>query len=503
MKNKILFLSLAAGLMLTLTSCDGFLNVKPSTSKESGKSMSTVSDAQVALNGTYRRLTSSNYYGRRMLTYGDMKGGDFGVPTLGISDDALYTFAHEKDRNNYYSFWATLYDVILQANNILTNIANGNVITSSTAEATTLNDIKGQALMIRALAHFDLCRLYGYPYLKDNGASWGVPVVTSILDPFAKPVRNTVAEVYTQIILDLNTAIPLLPTAKRLGNMNQWAAKALLARVYLYKGDWTNAYNTAKNVIESGGYTLYSNTNWVGSWAQPNGSESIFELLIVPDESDLGNSSPRSFYRPRNDVRTDLGAAVASDIFLNMFKLYPNDVRWGMLGLDEFGNNKTPSRYIANRMGWMKKFEGDGKNPVSAVNIKMFRLSEVYLIGAEAAAKLPTPDLTNAVKWLNDIRKRNPDLAPLTINDPVNTIIAEVMLERRKELIGEGHTYFDILRTGGTIAYDGAIFFGEPSVPANGRGTTVNWNYTKCVLPIPIEEINANPGIGQQQNPGY
>jgi hypothetical protein len=77
------------------------------------------------------------------------------------------------------------------------------------------------------------------------------------------------------------------------------------------------------------------------------------------------------------------------------------------------------------------------------------------------------------------------------------------MLERRKELIGEGHTYFDILRTGGTIAYDGAIFFGEPSVPANGRGTTVNWNYTKCVLPIPIEEINANPGIGQQQNPGY
>lgn len=504
MKNIIKLFFLASVVAVGLSACkDDFLELRPSTSRNAAESITSLSDAEAALNGAYRRMTRLDYYGRRMVNYADMKGGDLGVTSRGIADDAMYLFTHEKDRDQYGAYWTTIYDVILQVNNIIINIDDGKVTTASPADAAKLNDFKAQALTIRAIAHYDLVKLYGYPYLKDNGASWGVPVVTTRLNPFDKPKRETVAQVYDQVIADLTTAVPLLSTAKKNGMINQFAAKALLARAYLYKGDYPNAYTTAKNIIESSPYVLYTPANWNASWNAQFSSESIFELLIIPDESDLGNSSLRSFYRPRNDVRTDLGAAAASDVFLNMFKNYPNDVRWARLGLDEFGNEKTPGREIPGRMGWIKKYEGDGKSPVSAVNIKLFRLSEIYFIAAEAAMKKSGKDAENAVKWLNDIRKRNPDAIPLTSGDADQTIIDEIMLERRKELIGEGHTYFDILRTGGTVTYDGPVFFGAPTVPSGGRPQTVNWNYFKCVLPISINELNVNDVIKAQQNPGY
>lgn len=504
MKHSIKILLFISVITVWETSCkNDFLELRPSTSRVAEESITSLTDAETALNGAYRRLTRLDYYGRRMLTYGDMKGGDLGVTSRGIADDDMYLFTHEVDRGNYSGFWTTIYDEILQANNIILNIDEGKVKTVSSAEESKINDIKAQALAIRAMAHFDLLRIYGYPYLKDNGNSLGVPIVIERLKPLDKPKREKVSTVYDQIILDLNTAISLLPTDKKNGNINQWAAKALLSRVYLYKGDWLNAYSNAKDIIELSPYTLYTPSNWVSSWSSQFNSESIFELLIVPSESDQGNSSPRSFYRPRNDVRTDLGAAAASDIFLDMFKNFPNDIRWEMLGLDEFGNLKTPGREIPGRRGWIKKYEGDGKSPASAVNIKILRLSEVYFIAAEAAMKMPNKDIANAVKWMNDIRKRNPDYTPLTTGDSDDAIIKEIMLERRKELIGEGHAYFDILRIGGTVHYDGPVFFGAPTVPSNGRSETVDWNYFKCVLPIPINEINANPEIASQQNPQY
>lgn len=158
---------------------------------------------------------------------------------------------------------------------------------------------------------------------------------------------------------------------------------------------------------------------------------------------------------------------------------------------------------IIGRRGWLKKYEGDGKSPASAVNIKLFRLSEVYFIAAEAALKKADKDVANAVTWINEIRKRNPAATPLTVGTAESEILSEIMLERRKELIGEGHTYFDFMRVGATIKYDGPVFFGAPTVPSNGRPQEINWDYFKTVLPIPVNEINVNPEIKAQQNTGY
>jgi len=99
------------------------------------------------------------------------------------------------------------------------------------------------------------------------------------------------------------------------------------------------------------------------------------------------------------------------------------------------------------------------------------------------------------------VRKRNPALADLTTASDNAALIEEVFLQRRIELIGEGHRYFDILRVGGTVHYTDGGFWS--AIPAGGRGSTVDWDFHRCVLPIGINEINANPVIANQQNPGY
>jgi hypothetical protein len=107
-----------------------------------------------------------------------------------------------------------MYYVILQSNNLLAALDEDLVKIVSESDQTAVNNIKGQALFVRALAHFDLVRIYGYPYLKDNGASPGAAIVTEVLNAKDQLVRNTVAEVYTQVIQDLTQASTLMSKSK-------------------------------------------------------------------------------------------------------------------------------------------------------------------------------------------------------------------------------------------------------------------------------------------------
>jgi len=500
--NKILFGVLAIGFASLSISCDDFFDRKPTDSVLATESVTTVAEAQVALNGVYRRMTQSAYYGRQFLFYADMKGGDFYVPSSGRSDDALFSFNHEHDRNSYSGYWNGIYSIIMLSNSLLANIERGNVTTLTAADQTNLENIKGQALCVRALAHFDLVRLYGTPYLKSQGSEDGVPVVKRVLDAKDQLQRNSVAEVYAAVIQDFTEAIPLLKTARLNGGFNQYAAKALLARVNLYKGDWDQAYTLAKDVIDNGGYSLYTPANWAASWKSQFGSESIFELYVVNTEADLGNSSPRSFLTPMYVNTSYLAGAVCSDLYLNRLNEDATDVRQALLDIDEYGNPiRNPERSIPGRKGWLRKYDGDGKATGTAVNIKVVRLSEVYMIAAEAAVKKSSPDKANAVSWLNEVRKRAPLLAPALAAESTDALMDKIMNERAKELIAEGHRYFDLMRQGLKVAFDPPKF-SEPTIPANGRpAEPFDWNFYKCILPIGVDEINTNPDI--RQNPGY
>jgi hypothetical protein len=341
------------------------------------------------------------------MLYADAKGGDFAIRSQGRGLDALYTFNHSASSNSYSGFWSQIYNCILQANNLLLNIEK---IEADGKGSTALSDYKGQALTARALMYFDLVRLYGKPYNMDK-ESFGVPLILEPLDASAQPTRASVKEVYAQIMKDLTDAEALLSKTIVNGYLNYYSNTALQAKVNLYMENYTEALAAAEDVISSNKYVLYSNTDWVKSWSTQFGKESIIELAIYPSEADLLTAS-LGYYLLRQGKKTGaMGWFMASDYYMTRLGEDANDVRWGIMDYDESSTT---------RFGSCLKYCGvdllGDKNSPSAVNIKVLRLSEIYLIAAEAALKLTTPDKAKAILYLNSIRKRSPNLAPATMS---------------------------------------------------------------------------------------
>ena len=477
---------LAALLILGFTACKkDFLDVKPTSAGNASEAIKTVADAKVIVNGMMSKMTSSNYYGRNFILYGDVKGGDLTIYSQGRGLDGLYTFNHSKTTSSYSGFWNQIYNCILQANSILANIDK--LKTEGTTE--NFDNIQGQVLTARAMMYYDLVRIYGKTYTLDK-TSFGVPNITQPLEATAQPLRATVEQNYVQIMSDLTTAAPLLSKSKSNGYLNYYGNMALQARVNLTMGEKAKALIAAKDVI-TGPYSLYSNANWVSSWKTQFGSESIFELGIFPNEGDLGNSSLSIYLRRKNHGSSQAtGFFMASDYYLARLGQDATDVRWGVMSYDETSASRLGASY---KYSGDVTLSGDGKSTGTAVNIKVIRLSEIYLIAAEAALGV---DNIAAAGYLNAIRKRAPLLAPATNL----TITLDMILEERsKELFTEGQRYFDMLRLNKSITYNDE--FGGITVTA--RPKTIDRTFPKSILPISQDEINANPGLAAQQNPGY
>lgn len=473
-------------LLFGMSSCKDFLDVEPSNSGDSETAIKTPADAQVMINGLMRSMTSSDYYGRNFMLYGDVKGGDLTVFSQGRGLDALYSFNHSANSNSFSGFWSQIYNSILQANNLLESIQK----IEDAGATTSFNTYKGQALTARAMMYFDLVRLYGKPY-DEAKTSYGVPIVLNRLDATAQPLRGTVEQTYTQILADLKTAAPLLSKTKSNGYLNYYGNLALQARVYLYMKDYANALKAAEEIINSNVYSLYSNAAWLDSWKAQFGSESIFELGVFPSENDLTTGSLGYYLRRKgHGGSTVLGWFVASDYFINRIKQDPADVRLGIMSNDEISATRLGAIY---KYSGSTTLSGDGKATSTAVNIKVIRLSEIYLIAAEAA--LPT-DKFKAAGYLNAIRKRSPTLLPAT----ALTITEDMILdERSKELVGEGHRFFDMIRLNRSITFNDEV----GSLVIAHRPKTIDRTFPKTLLPIPQSEINANPGLKDQQNSGY
>jgi len=490
--KKINILFAVLGIVL-LSSCEGFLDVKPSNSTDAETSILTAADAKVAISGLMRKMTTSDYYGRNFIMYGDAKGGDFAISSQGRGLDALYVFNHSASSNSYSGFWSQLYHNILQANNLILNIAE---IEAAGKGSTTLSEYKGQALTARALMYFDLVRLYGKPYNMDK-ASLGVPLVLEPLDQTAQPTRATVEAVYTQVMKDLTDAEPLLTktvSAATKCYLNYYSNKAIQARVNLTMGKYPEALAAAEAVITSNKFTLYANDKWVGSWSGQFGSESIFELAIYESEADLLTGSLGYYLMRLAKVKSAMGWFMASDYYLARLNEDPTDVRWGIMDYDE--TSKT-------RFGSCLKYagvdlKGDKGKSASAVNIKVIRLSEMYLIAAEAAFSQPTPDKVKASTYLNAIRKRAPALAASTSTTVTLKMIID---EKSKEFFAEGQRFFDRIRLNETIVFNDDFI--KPAVIITHRGTSIDRTFYKAILPIPKSEMDANPAIAVQQNFSY
>jgi len=497
MKNiQFLVKLLMIALLIATQSCsEGFLNEFPSNS-QSPDNIKTIADAQIVMSGAYDLMQDNNYYNANIITDNDVRGDDMQTADEGrIDDEYLYRYTAQTDFDE--DSWSQPYTVLRHVNTILTFIDD--IETSMPKEEAEKADIKGQALAIRALAHFDLCRQFGRQYSHDNGASLGIPIVTSVLDPYAKVPRNTVAEVYAQVIADLNEAIPLLSEDKRLGQLNAWAAKTLLARVYLYMEDNTNAFATAVDVINNGPYSLMTRDQYVDSWSNPGGSsESIFSIINNAADNG-GGESVNNLSDPGG-----YGQFIATQDFIDLIRSDPNDIRVEMLYVDKFSMKNNPAD--PTTWGRVLKYPGHGNTKAKIVafqetgdplavaayvgNVPVFRLSELYLIAAEAAIK--NSDEENATTYLNAIVERANPAATVAQSD-VN--LDRILTERRKELVAEGHRFFDLVRNKRDIVRSFSLRIYDNATPL-----LIKWDDYRIIFPVPQSELNINP---MTQNDGY
>ena len=360
--------------------------------------------------------------------------------------------------------------------------------------SSTLDNILGQAYTARALIHFDLVRLYGQPYNMNKSAA-GIAVVTEPVDAGAQLKRGTVEEAYTQIVADPNTAAPLLAKKKVLGYINYYANQAILGKVYMYMDNYASAATCFANVIDSGVYSLYKPGDWVASWTKQNGSESIFELGIYPSEGDLGGSAYGILFRRKNHGNSSAyGCFSASEYWHQIMD--NDDVRWGVMDYDHMYGEETRSNWpvCCYKYSGSPSLAGDGKSTSTAVNVKVIRLSEIYLLAAEAYFQ--TNNKGKAAELLNEIAKRNPNQPAWT---SANVSLDAIFDEYRRELLGEGKLFFEEMRQNRTVYFeDDAWGFGTTTTY---RETHIDRTFFRAILPISQDEINANPEI--QQNPGY
>jgi len=494
-------------LAASLSSCvNDWLDVAPSDGTDADAALTSSSDLDAARTGMYKALKGNSdlvdYYGQQFFVYGDVHAGDdYQYNNLGGSNRASFYYDMNYQTASEFSSstsssnvaWKSPYIVIGRANRIIA-AAEGGALSDAAEAKATIDQYAAEAKVLRALAHFDLVRIYGKPYTEDQGASLGVPLVTGVLESNAKPARSTVAEVYTQVVKDLTEAISsnALATETEPGYVSVWGAKAILSRVYLNMGDYANALSVAEDIIKNSGAALWTRDQYFKAWdaSTPNESEFLFRLNVAgsTDNNDLngiGNLQQREGYKEM----------VATKKFVDMLTSDPKDVRNDMFLPATAA--KEVATYGTNKV-YLNKLRGQGGDLRNVTIVPIIRLSEVYLTAAECAFR--NNDKTKAVEYLNDlVKNRTTTEASLATVD--NITLERILIERRKELIGEGQRYFDALRNNETITrYTSEADKGWHKTLSK-EAQSFNRDYFKAIAAIPQAEINANPNI--KQNTGY
>jgi hypothetical protein len=448
MKKILSIISVVATLLL-VSGCDKYLDLEPSQAISENLALNSDANVKSVLTGAYAQFSGNWIYGGNILRNAELLGGDGEIQWVGtytgprqIANKTM--IASTSDVANQ---WIQAYQVINTANNVLSAI--------SIVNEADRDWVEGEARFLRGLMYFDLVRYYGLQY--NTGApntQMGVPLVLTPTRGIGESVfvsRNTVEEVYTQVIADLTAAAAKLPASNDV-YASQGAANALLARVYLQKKDYVNARDAANTVIGSGEYALLSSYADVFN-NDENTAEDIFAVQITPQ--DRFSAMTEFFSVPEYGGRD-------GDI----------DILDGHLNLYPVGDERKDLFFLGN--GAMRC--GKWNNQYGVVNL--IRLAEMYLIRAECNFRLATTTGATPLDDYNTIHTR------AGLSAAASVTLAAILMERRLELAYEGFRIHDQRRLQENV---GALLYNDP----------------KLVFPIPSREIESNPGLASQQNPGY
>jgi hypothetical protein len=485
--------ALTVTLAVTFSGCETFLDKEPQGDLTQNTFPVSASDALLATNATYATLRNVGYHSGTfpildIMSDDARKGSNPNdqASTIGPYDN----FGFTTTGSELASWWATLYEGIKRTNVVIEKVPGIEM------DATLKSRYIAEAKFLRGLYYFDLVRAWG-----------GVPLVTA-LNPPIKLERSSKEDIYKQIEEDLLAAITDLtektdiPPAE-LGRATKGAAKALLAKVYLFKGDFPNAEKYAMEIINSEIYGLepdFINANGVNG---EHGIESVFEIGALGVEAEAGNQyanvqgvrgTPNrgwGFNRPAPDLRNSFEAG---DPRLKGTIIDLGDVLDGVViagdGLtpdvttDANGNILETECY--NRKVWTP---GNDVPSQWNHNRRILRYADVLLMAAEALNENNKPG--EALIYLNKVRERarqgDPSILPDVTTTDKTELRNKILTERRHELAMEGHRFWDLVRTGKAADVLGPLGF------KTGQHE---------LLPIPQSEIDISQG-SLLQNPNW
>ncbi len=354
-------------LIASLASCKKILNVVSPNAVDDADVFGSVAGLHNARIGMYSTLQNKFYYGAYFPLLAECytdNGTTGGYDVIDLNDIASRTVG----ASNIYvqNIYIAIYNSIYTANKIIRNIDKVPGLASD-EKSNTL----GEALFVRALGHFDLLRLFGEHW--DKTSKYGISLVTSPDSPKVAIPRSTVVASYQQIITDLQSAVSDLNTYNGSQYISVSAAKALLARVYLYYGDDTDAASLATDVIGDSHFGLLGSPDFMKIYTEKLTSESIFELVF--DQQNQSTYNTATYVRP-DALRTEVLFLAAADLN-NFFMARPADGRSALVDFVNVDVSIQPD-------GRTQKYRGETTKDNSAY---ILRLAEVYLIRAEAAGR--------------------------------------------------------------------------------------------------------------------
>ena len=443
---KKLIITLFTIFTVFLMSCD-VLDTEPQASLDAATVLSDGAAAQAVLLGAYSRMQVAPYYGVHFTLSPDLAADN--ARYQGFFDSQLEVNSGTVPISNLWigTAWVNIYRVVNVANLLIAEVPG----IQDDAFATR-NRVIGEAHAVRALAYFDLLRIFGYHF--DTTSPHGLPLLTEPIENndfnlIPDLPRSTVAETYQLILNDLNTAISAMEGFVDNTRMSYWGALALRARVNLYAKNYDAAFNDASAVINSGQFSLVSDVNDLFLTTNPT-SESIFDLVFT--DQDGSALFTFTFQRDEYNVNPSLTESFEA-----------GDDRAGLFVFTR-GSNRP--------LKW-----SDSNN---ANNVKVIRLAEMYLIRSEAAA-MRDNNPNAGVADLNVIRNRA-GLSDINSFASMNDFVDALLHERRAELNYEGHRFFDVVRF-------------------DKLGEKFGREDFRKAFPIPRDELQIQDNL--TQNPGY
>lgn len=469
---------LSAGLF---TSCSDFLTEEPKQEQSNELTFATFDGVNKAAAAMYGMFQSDAWYDGEFTLMSELRCGNAKNPTS-VPGSGRY----RTDTQWIYSdrstspLWSYAYYTIARANNVINNL-DDKVGVDATQQQ--VNNVKAEALFIRALCYFDLvityCQPYNYNATEDD--KMGVPLV--LVTENGKPARDSKENVYNQIVADLLQAESIMAddyvrsgVTDKAATPTKPAIQALLSRVYLYMNKWQEAANYATKVINNKKYELAPADAYAAMFSAataPAGGEIIFEVY-GSDKNEYWDNSGWA-HLPYITTTDDQGSHGDVCATKDLYDLYSDgDVRKSMY--KQHGNDYFPTKYSG------KPKDSDPKY----TNVPILRLSEMYLNRAEAIINGAS---VQGVTAESDLRKI------ATVRGASQTAAATkqgVFDERRRELAFEGHITADYARCNKSMTrkdFD------------DSKNKDVAFPSYMWALPIPNRERTANPNVAQ--NPGY